>query len=214
MKYMPRIADEELSKRLDRSGALLVRGPKWCGKTSTCQQVAKSSLMLRDPDVLAASADALEIQPSLLLRGGKPRLIDEWQVAPVLWDTVINAVDVAGGVPGQYILTDSATPLSLDEKDAPKHTGTGRIARMEMDTMTLEESGDSSKDVSLAKLFEGNGRVLGSSDIDIEGYAELICNGGWPAPISFGRPDPSIAEDYIEALCETGASRAVNRRLC
>lgn len=89
MKYMPRIADEELSKRLDRSGALLVRGPKWCGKTSTCQQVAKSSLMLRDPDVLAASADALEIQLSLLLRGGKPRLIDEWQVAPVLWDTVI-----------------------------------------------------------------------------------------------------------------------------
>ena len=162
MKYMPRIADEELSKRLDRSGALLVRGPKWCGKTSTCQQVAKSSLMLRDPDVLAASADALEIQPSLLMRGGKPRLIDEWQVAPVLWDTVINAVDVAGGVPGQYILTGSATPLSLDEEDAPKHTGTGRIARMEMDTMTLEESGDSSKDVSLAKLFEENGRVQGS----------------------------------------------------
>lgn len=213
MKYMPRIADEELSKRLDRSGALLVRGPKWCGKTSTCQQVAKSSLMLRDPDVLAASADALEIQPSLLLRGGKPRLIDEWQVAPVLWDTVINAVDVAGGVPGQYILTGSATPLSLDEEDAPKHTGTGRIARMEMDTMTLEESGDSSKDVSLAKLFEENGCVQGSSDIDIEGYAELICNGGWPAPISFGRPDPGIAEDYIEALCETDVSQAANQDL-
>lgn len=112
-------------KCINRSGALLVRGPKWCGKTSTCQQVAKSSLMLRNPDVLAASADALEMQPSLLLRGDKPRLIDEWQVAPVLWDTVINAVDVAGGIPGQYILTGSATPLSLDHEDAPKHTGTG-----------------------------------------------------------------------------------------
>lgn len=148
--------------------------------------------MLRNPDVLAASAGALEMQPSLSLRGDKPRLIDEWQVAPVLWDTVINVVDVAGGILGQYILTGSATPFSLDNEDAPKHTGTGRIARMEMDTMTLEESGDSSRDVSLAKLFERNEHVAGSSDIDIEGYADLICNGGQPAPFH--------SEDRIRAL--------------
>lgn len=122
-------------------------------------------------------------------------------------------VDVAGGILGQYILTGSATPFSLDNEDAPKHTGTGRIVRMEMDTMTLEESGDSSRDVSLAKLFERNEHVAGSLDIDIEGYADLICNGGWTAPISFGRPDPGVTEDYIDTLCEMDVSQAADQDL-
>ena len=104
MAYIPRLIEQTLAVRLARSGAVLVRGPKWCGKTSTCEQFAKSTLRMRDPDTYASNMEAANVRPSLLLRGERPRLIDEWQVAPVLWDAVINEVDVAGGAPGQFLL--------------------------------------------------------------------------------------------------------------
>lgn len=205
MNYIPRIVDAEIKQKLARSGAVYVRGPKWCGKTSTCEQLASSALKLRDPDTYAANMEAAAVRPSLLLRGERPRLIDEWQVAPVLWDAVINAVDVAGGEPGQFMLTGSATPI--DPKQM-RHTGTGRIARVSMDPMTLAESGESSCEVSLASLFMGTNEVEGASRVTIERYAELICAGGWPAPIARGTLGRGVAEDYIEALCESDISEA------
>ena len=208
MAYMPRVIDNELKQCLNRTGAVLVRGPKWCGKTSTCEQLAASALKMRDPDTYAANMEAASIQPSLLLRGDKPRLIDEWQVAPVLWDAVINAIDMAGGEPAQFLLTGSATPPNFDKDDAPKHTGTGRIARVSMDPMSLEESGRSSCEVRLNDLFGGAQRVEGVSNISVEDYAKLICAGGWPAPIARGTLDTGVATDYIAALCESDISEA------
>ena len=208
MTYMPRVVDGELKQCLNRTGAVLVRGPKWCGKTSTCEQLAASSLKMRDPDTYASNMEASSIQPSLLLRGDKPRLIDEWQVAPVLWDAVINAIDMAGGKPAQFLLTGSATPPNFDKDDAPKHTGTGRIARVSMDPMSLEESGRSSCEVQLSNLFGGLQKVEGVSNISVEDYAQLICAGGWPAPIARGTLDTGVASDYIAALCESYISEA------
>lgn len=213
MNYIPRLVDSELRKVLSRSGAVLVRGPKWCGKTSTCEQIAASALKMRDPNMYASNMEAAAVRPSLLLRGNRPRLIDEWQVAPVLWDAVINEVDVAGGEPGQFLLTGSATPLSSDNGEGPKHTGTGRIARLDMDPMSLEESGVSSCEVSLAALFAGVEEVSGASSVSVEKYAELICAGGWPAPIARGSLDAGVSRDYLTALCESDMSEAVGSEL-
>lgn len=208
MQYIKRIVDEELGRKLSRTSAVLVRGPKWCGKTSTCEQLAASELKLRDPDTYEVNMEAAEVRPSLLLRGARPRLIDEWQVAPVLWDAVINESDAAGGKPGLFLLTGSATPLSLDSDERPKHTGTGRIARIDMDPMTLEESGVSTCEVRLSELFAGVSEVEGASHVSVETYAELICAGGWPAPIARGELDVGVASDYLDALCESDISEA------
>ena len=215
MAYIPRLIEETLTAKLARSGAVLVRGPKWCGKTSTCEQLAKSTLRMRNPDAYASNMEAANVRPSLLLRGDRPRLIDEWQVAPVLWDAVINEVDVSGGEPGQFLLTGSATPVNFakDDETKPKHTGTGRIARVDMDTFSLEESADSSKEVSLAALFDGAQAVEGASDITVERYAELICAGGWPAPIARKSLNTAIASDYIDSLCDADISEASDSAL-
>lgn len=208
MNYIPRIVDGQIKHRLGQSGALLVCGPKWCGKTSTCEQFAASSLKMRDPDTYASNMEAAVVRPSLLLRGERPRLIDEWQVAPVLWDAVIYDIDQKGGEPGQFLLTGSATPRDFNDDEAPKHTGTGRIARVNMDPMTLEESGHSSGEVSLASLFEGLSPCEGVSPIAIEDYAHLICAGGWPAPIARNALSPQIARDYLDALCDSDIAEA------
>lgn len=215
MAYIPRLIEEMLTAKLARSGAVLVRGPKWCGKTSTCEQFAKSTLRMRNPDAYASNMEAANVRPSLLLRGDRPRLIDEWQVAPVLWDAVINEVDVSGGEPGQFLLTGSATPANFakDDETKPKHAGTGRIARVDMDTFSLEESADSSKEVSLAALFNGAQTVEGASGITVERYAELICAGGWPAPIARKALDAAIASDYIDSLCDADISEASDSAL-
>lgn len=212
MDYMPRIVDDELARRLARTGAVYVRGPKWCGKTSTCEQVAASVLRMRDPDSYASNMEAAAIRPSLLLRGERPRLVDEWQVAPVLWDAVIGEVDRAGGAPGQFLLTGSATPGDGGD-DERKHTGTGRIARLSMDPMTLSESGESTGEVSLRGLFGGEPEVEGASGLTVERYAELICCGGWPAPIARGALDAGVAGDYLDALCESDISEAAQSSL-
>lgn len=207
-EYIPRLTDVMLKEKLDGVSAVLVRGPKWTGKTSSCEQLAESVLPLRDPDVYIRAMDVLSIQPSLLLRGERPRLIDEWQLAPVLWDAVINEADKVKGAAGQFLLTGSATPV---DAGALRHTGTGRIARLTMAPMTLEESGDSSCEVSLAGLFECE-TVSGISGLMVEDYARLICKGGWPAVVA-GASSGNLAADYIDALCESDMAEAVGIEL-
>ena len=143
-KYLPRIVDNELKYRLESIGAVLIEGPKWCGKTTTAEQIAGSVLRMQDPDTLQNNLLMAETKPSLLLKGEKPRLLDEWQVAPVLWDAVRSDIDRVGEF-GQYILTGSNTV----DYDEVHHSGTGRIDRMTMLPMSLYESNDSNGKISL-----------------------------------------------------------------
>lgn len=207
-KYLPRLTDSLLQKTIESFPAVLVRGPKWTGKTSSCEQLAKSALLLRDPDVYLQAQDALSIKPSLLLQGDKPRLIDEWQLAPILWDSVISESDKADGESNQFLLTGSATPVNAEDL---RHTGTGRIARLTMETMTLEESGDSTNEISLKGLFEKES-VEGASPLTVEDYSRIICCGGWPAVVS-GKAKGNVADQYITALCESDMTEASGIKL-
>lgn len=212
--YMSRIADGLLARSLASSGAVLIEGPKWCGKTSTARQMAKSVLMMQDPDKVKAYLQTAGIRPSLLLKGETPRLLDEWQIAPVLWDAVRFAVDERGQ-PGQFILTGSAVPTD----DGIRHTGTGRISRMMMRTMSLRESRDSSGTVALADLFLGRNQEMESvSELPVEGIARAIVRGGWPASIGSSESGGmQQARDYVEAVIQqdlfrvTGTGRSPDK---
>ena len=195
-EYLPRIADELLEKRLSYAGAVLIRGAKWCGKTRTAEQQAKSALYLQDPDTRASNLELAEAKPSILLRGDKPRLIDEWQDAPQLWDAVRYAVDREREA-GSYILTGSATPYA-----SPRHTGAGRIASLDMLPMSLYESGDSTGEVSLRSLFEG-GDPDGHSPADVETLAQLTCRGGWPWAVVSAGADARLETAYnlVDTIC-------------
>ena len=179
-KYSKRIADVILAERLEGAGAVLVEGAKWCGKTTTCEQVAKSVLYMGDPDAKKRNLQLAEINIAQLLKGKEPRLIDEWQEYPRFWDAVRFKVDHSSGF-GHFILTGSSVP---PDKAEISHTGTGRISRMTMRPMTLWESGDSSGTVSLSGLLNGDklpaGECLG---LDLERVAFLVCRGGWPQTI-------------------------------
>ena len=155
-QYLSRICDSELQNALATMGAVLIEGAKWCGKTSTAANAAKSTLLMQDPDNARSYQQMADTKPSLLLKGANPRLIDEWQMAPVLWDAVRYEVDKRGQ-PGQFILTGSAVPA--DNQTA--HTGTGRFARILMRPMSLYESKESSGTVSLADMFEGKHEIEG-----------------------------------------------------
>ena len=204
-EYIPRIIDKTLKNKLSYTGAVLVRGPKWTGKTSTCEQLAESALYLRDPDEYEQNMELAQTKPSLLLRGAKPRLIDEWQVAPVLWDAVVSAIDKSKGESGQFLLTGSATPV---DPKLVKHTGTGRIARLTMRSMSLYESRESSGEVSLDALF-GGGDVEGVSLLSVEDVARCICRGGWPeAVVKEGQDPVRQARDYLDAIVENDISEA------
>ena len=194
--YFPRICDGLVNEKLSYSGALLIEGPKWCGKTWTGKHAAKSVLYLQDPDKGAGYMELSRIMPSRLLKGEKPRLIDEWQEAPVLWDAVRFDVDQTGEW-GQYILTGSATPR---DDNKPKHTGTGRIARLRMRPMTLFESMESVGSVSLRQLFEGQEDVEGESQLDIPDLAKVICRGGWPEAVAKRQTSAQIARNYVDAV--------------
>jgi predicted AAA+ superfamily ATPase len=201
--YLNRIADKALATALAASGAVLIEGPKWCGKTRTAKEKAGSAIFLQDPDNAATYLKAADTKPSLLLRGETPRLLDEWQVAPVLWDAVRFAVD-ARGQTGQFILTGSAVPLD----NAARHTGTGRISRLLMRPMSLYESLESSGDVSLKTLFENSAEMEGASALTIEGLATALVRGGWPA--SVGEPEEIALkriQDYVEAVINIDVSR-------
>lgn len=205
-KYMKRIADEILQRRLKTSGAVLIEGPKWCGKTRTAAEMSKSKLYMQDPDKTSSYLKAADTKPSILLKGEVPRLIDEWQMAPVLWDAVRFAVDQRGEV-GQFILTGSAVPAD----NAVFHTGTGRISRMLMRPMSLYESGESNGTVSLSALFDGETEAEAFCDLEIEEIAELIVRGGWPASVADEKRNAlQHSIDYVEAIINADISRVDN----
>ncbi|MDL2292946.1 DUF4143 domain-containing protein, partial [Acholeplasma sp. OttesenSCG-928-E16] len=196
-EYKKRIIDNILRETLEYSGAVLIEGPKWCGKTSTASKIAKSILDMHDPDYAESNIQMAITRPSELLKGDKPRLIDEWQVAPVLWDAVRISVD-RENKEGLYILTGSSLP-----KDGKvMHSGAGRISRLTMRTMSLYESEDSNGEVSVKKLFEGGyDDISSTSKLTFDRLAYLVCRGGWPKSL-FLSEKGSLAKtkDYIEAI--------------
>lgn len=201
--YLPRICDALLLKKLRHSGAVLVTGPKWCGKTATSSKAAKSAVFMQDPDKGIAYMTAADTKPSLLLNGATPHLIDEWQMAPVLWDAVRFAVDQRQEM-GQFILTGSAVP----KDNATMHTGTGRISRLAMRTMSLYESMESSGSVSLRDLFAGTNPVMEPANLTIEQIAFAICRGGWPAAVRMKGLDAlELSKDYVDAIIHQDISR-------
>lgn len=201
--YLPRICDRLLEKKMRSSGAILVTGCKWCGKTMTASQSAKSILYMQDPDKTSSLLVLADTKPSLLLKGETPRLIDEWQMAPVLWDAVRFEVDRRNTV-GQFILTGSAVP----KDNVTAHTGTGRISRLLMRPMSLFESKESNGEVSLKALFDGEQEIFSTSNLSIEQIAYAICRGGWPASIGLPPEDAiQMSVDYVEAIINQDVSR-------
>lgn len=204
-KYMPRIVDEVLKKRLLGKGAVLIEGPKWCGKTTTAEQIAGSILYMADPEKEKQNLNMVEISPKRLLKGDVPRLIDEWQIAPKLWDAVRFEVDHRDEL-GQFILTGSAVPASFEQIH---HTGTGRFSWLQMRPMSLYESQESTGEVSLGKLFEMPGQIDGENPLDLNRLAFLVCRGGWPRAVGLeGEIALEQAFDYYDAVVKSDISRA------
>ena len=194
-----------LLRKLAGKGAILIEGAKWCGKTSTGEHAAKSILYMSDPKNVEQNIRLATVNPDVLLRGARPRLIDEWQLAPKLWDAIRFAADHEGEL-GLFILTGSAVPADMSEV---RHTGTGRIGWLKMRPMTLWESGESSGEVSLAELFGKPGEIAGVADIDIEKLAYLTCRGGWPlATMMDKRAALDQAFDYVKAVEERDLTAA------
>ena len=205
--YLQRIADAKLSLALEAMGAVLIEGPKWCGKTSTAKHVAGSVLYLQDADLLEENMLKAKTKPSLLLEGETPRLLDEWQVAPVLWNAVRHAVDKRQKT-GQFILTGSVVPVLTENM----HSGTGRISRMKMRTMSLYESDESSGDISLGDIFNGKQEMTGKSKVTLEQIAFILTRGGWPAAVREKNEKLALkkAVDYYEAVVNEDISRVDN----
>ena len=203
-EYKYRIADQLLQRKLQGKGAVLVQGPKWCGKTTTAQQQAASVLDLGDTAVLENSQQMLQILPGKLLEGGTPRLIDEWQTLPQLWDMVRSEVDRRGEM-GQFILTGSSVPVDEDQR---RHSGNGRFAWVDMRPMSLWESGESSGEVSLQDLFDGKELQPVECGLGIEQLAFLLCRGGWPqATFLDGELALDQARDYYETIYKVDIHR-------
>lgn len=204
-EYWKRIVDKELELRLEAFGATLIVGPKWCGKTTTAEEKAKSILKMQDPDMREGYLATAMAKPSLLLKGENPRLIDEWQEAPVLWDAVRTAVDTRQEE-GLFILTGST---SVDESKI-HHTGTGRISRMKMYPMSLYESKESNGEISLKELFDNPELDIDgiTSNMKIEDLIFAACRGGWPSALR-KKSDAAklmVANDYLRNVCETDIS--------
>ncbi len=202
--YKPRIADALLARKLKGKGAVVVEGPKWCGKTTTAEQLAKSVLYMSKPEDLKENLLMADIDPSSLLEGETPRLIDEWQIAPGLWDAVRFEVDHRGGV-GHFILTGSAVSPRTAEM---VHSGTGRFSRMKMRPMSLYESMESSGKISLGDLFSQPKNVFANNDLGRSELAFLLCRGGWPSSIDMEQ-DVALdqAFDYFDAVVNVDISR-------
>jgi len=200
--YLHRVADILLAEALRRMGAVLIRGPKWCGKTRTAEELAESILYVQDPDKTRTYLEMAEIEPSRLLEGATPRLLDEWQLAPSLWNAVRFSIDKRQKN-GQFILTGSAVP----KKDTTMHSGTGRIARIHMRPMSLFESKESTGAVSLRALFDGAQEIVGESPLPLEGIAFVIARGGWPRAVAEGGDDSlMLPNDYLDATVESDIS--------
>lgn len=203
-EYKKRIADKLLKYRLEEVGAVLIEGPKCCGKTTTAEQQAKSVLYMADPDNQKSYIEMADLRIKMLLKGDNPRLIDEWQIIPQIWDAIRFDVDHRGEE-GLYVLTGSAVPASTENIH---HTGTGRFAWITMRTMTLWESGESTGEVSLVELFRGNPDIAGFNKLKIEDIAYVVCRGGWPSSVSKNRRAAlRQAYDYYDAVVKTDISR-------
>lgn len=208
-KYKSRIADKMLERRLMGIGAVLIQGPKWCGKTTTAERHSKSVIYMDNPDDLNQNLELANLSPKKLLSGATPRLVDEWQLAPQLWDTARFEVDHRGE-PGQFIFTGSAVPADLSKVH---HTGTGRFAWLTMRTMSLFESGDSNGEVSLTRLFDADYDMFAENTLGIDQLAWLICRGGWPqATIVSKTVALDMAYRYYEAVVNSDISRVDNMK--
>lgn len=209
-EYRERIADKILAKKLKGKGAVLIEGPKWCGKTTTAEQISKSVLYMAKPEDKEQNITLSDINPSLLLNGEVPRLIDEWQLAPKLWDAVRFEVDHRGEE-GQFILTGSSVPANMENVS---HTGTGRFSWLTMRPMTLFESGESNGKISLKDLFANPQNISTTNTLTLDDVAFLCCRGGWPRSI-FMEKDIALeqAYDYYDVVINSDISRVdgVNR---
>lgn len=205
MEYRKRVADALLDRKLRGKGAVLIQGAKWCGKTTTAEQQASSVIYMDDPRMRSAYMHMAELDIDRLLEGDTPHLIDEWQLAPQLWDAIRYEVDHRGAM-GQFILTGSAVPADQSKID---HSGTGRFARLTMRPMSLWESGDSTGEVSLSGLFGGSSSLAGFTSHTLEDIAFLICRGGWPNAIKM-EPDIALDQsiDYVDGVAHSDISRA------
>lgn len=206
-QYKKRIADEILRRKLEGKGAVLIEGPKWCGKTTTAEQIAKSCLYMNHPKNVSQNVIMSEIDPQNILSGLTPRLIDEWQIAPKLWDAIRFEVDHRDNL-GQFILTGSSVPVNTKEIT---HSGTGRISYLTMRPMSLFESEESTGEVSLKELFTSPLNISGTSKISIDKLAFLICRGGWPQAITL-RDEIALdqAIDYYDGVVNSDINRADN----
>lgn len=205
--YKKRIADNILAKKLKGKGAVLIQGPKWCGKTTTAEQISKSILYMAKPEDKAQNLTLADINPSLLLEGSVPRLIDEWQIAPKLWDAVRFEIDHRGEE-GQFILTGSAVPANMEEVT---HTGTGRFSWLLMRPMSLYESGESNGSISLEELFTTPDKISSKNELTLEEIAYLCCRGGWPRT-TFMEKEIALEQafDYYDAIVQSDISRVDN----
>ena len=203
--YKRRIADDILQKKLKSKGAVLIEGPKWCGKTTTAEQAASSILYMNEPSRIRQNLMRADTDPESLLEGSNPRLIDEWQIAPKLWDAVRFSVDHKRKF-GLYILTGSAVPSNTEEIN---HTGTGRFSWLKMRPMSLYESGESSGEVGLMQLFNSpEEKVRGGSELALKDISFLICRGGWPMALNV--PDDVALQqaiDYYDAVVKEDITR-------
>ncbi|MCD8312779.1 MAG: DUF4143 domain-containing protein [Bacteroidales bacterium] len=204
--YKARILDGVLAKKLQAKGAVLIEGPKWCGKTTTAEEIASSKIMLAKTNVKENFTNLLDIDVDEALSGATPMLLDEWQTVPKLWDAVRYTVDQRHKM-GQFILTGSAVPDKRAEEER-LHSGTGRIAWLTMRPMTLYESGESTGSVSLADLFNAPDRILERNFLNLQNMAFLICRGGWPMAV--GLPEEAALEqafDYYDAVTQEDITR-------
>lgn len=214
--YKNRVADRLLAEKLEAFGAVLIEGPKYCGKTTLASQQARSILSMADTDTLGQNLALARTNISRLLAGETPRLIDEWQIAPQFWDAVRNEVDKRNE-DGQFMLTGSAVPPkpkkdesgNIIEEENIHHTGTGRISRLRLRTMSLWESEDSTGDVSLEELFINPGTVDGVSNIDLDRLAYLTCRGGWPKAVLKKSEKAALAQafDYYDSVVSNDIKR-------
>lgn len=206
--YKERIADKLLQQRLGAMGAVLIEGPKWCGKTTTAEQAAKSVLYMDDPETFSQNLEMAEVHPRILLQGATPRLIDEWQEAPKLWDAIRFEVDHRPDL-GQFILTGSAAPAK-EKLDQIRHSGTGRFSWLRMRTMSLFESGESNGSVSFESLFKG---ILNIAEIapnhKLDDIAFMLCRGGWPGTLKTNSQESAmlVASEYYEAVTRADISK-------
>lgn len=209
MEYHKRVVDDILRRKLAGKGAVAIKGPKWCGKTTTAEQVAASVLYMSDTRTRNQNIRLASISPESLLSGPTPRLIDEWQIAPVLWDAVRHEVDHRDGH-GHFILTGSVT--IQDDEHQIRHSGTGRISTLVMRPMTLWESGESNGEVSLSALFDGDA-PLGQSRLTLDDIVFATCRGGWPDSLSMEH-DLALTQafDYVDTVAEADILEADGAR--